>query len=185
MKVQLIALMSILGTLTACAQEPDADDPTALVRAMRADLMVAESFKGGLSRAADEGHYTADQLQCFRKLTASAFTAEIANLLVGNLSADEIEMALDFYRSPVGRKYVDVLFLALYESKRFEFNAKPLSSASSLNPEELSIVEAFAKTGVGKKLIEDQMVLSAVKVNEGFWKIGAKQLTACGMKIPS
>jgi hypothetical protein len=183
MNVVLIALMGVLATLPACAQELEADDATALVRAMRADVMVLESFKGGVSRATDEGRYTAAQLQCFQKLPASAFTAEIANFLAGKLSAGEIETALEFYRSPVGRKYIDVMFLALNESKRFDFKAKPLSSAYSLDPEQTSIVWAFAETGAGKKLLENQLALSPDGLAI-YKKIAGKQLDACVAKIP-
>jgi hypothetical protein len=184
MKVRLITLMGILAMLPACAQELEADDATALVRVMRADVMVLESFTSGLSRSTDEGHYTAAQLQCFRKLPASAFTGEIASFLAGKLSAGEIETALEFYRSPVGRKYVDIVFLALNESKRFDFKAKPLSSAYSLDPKEISIVWAFAETGAGKKLLEDQLALSPDGVAI-YKKIAGKQLDACVAKIPA
>src|SRR5688500_20075698 len=99
MKIFMLAVIGLCAASPALAQDPKGDNPTALLRAMRADVIVLEASKSALSRAASEGHVTAAQLECFKKLPASAFTADLARFLTSQLTPEQIVEAIAFYES--------------------------------------------------------------------------------------
>ncbi|HEU5135073.1 MAG TPA: DUF2059 domain-containing protein, partial [Steroidobacteraceae bacterium] len=104
MKSISFAVVGLLFAVCAFSQGTGSAGAEALVRAMRADVMVLEASKAGIARATSEGHFTDTQFKCFDPLPASALTADLGKVLSKVLSQDEIAEALEFYTSPAGVK---------------------------------------------------------------------------------
>jgi hypothetical protein len=183
MKVFMLAVIGLCAASPALAQDPKVDNPTALVRAMRADVIVLEASKSALSRAASEGHFTAAQLECFKKLPASAFTADLARFLTSQLTPEQIVEAIAFYESQPGIKFVDFLFETFRRESGGSFTATPTGS-EPMTVDDLKAVRAFTVTRVGTILVEDRVLLMSQQSREITQKIVGKRLSACGARLP-
>jgi hypothetical protein len=184
MKRFAIALVGSFLLASVQAEEGDSKDAEALVRAMRADVMLLEASKGAISLATSEGYYTATQFQCFEKLPASAFTAGLARILARDLTVKELSEALAFYNSPAGIKFVDFIFETISRETGGSFSASSGNADSSMSIDEMRAARDFTRTGVGKKLTDDRLLMTSPDSQVVARDVVGKQLTACGAKIP-
>jgi hypothetical protein len=184
MKRLWIAVIGAFSLANVHAQNADSADAAALVRAMRTDVMLLTASKEALSRAASEGYYTKAQLQCFLKLPASAFTGGLAKILARILTPDEITEALAFYGSPLGTKFVEYSFTTMNREKGTSFPTSPVGSQSPMTADEMKRILEFSRTDLGRKVMDKNSILGSPEADATAKRVVARQLTACGAKIP-
>ena len=186
MKSISLAVVGLLFAVCAFSQGTGSAGAEALVRAMRADVMVLEASKAGIARATGEGHFTAAQFKCFDQLSASVLTADLGKVVSKVLSQDEIAKALEFYASPAGVKYMDMKFMALARNAAasgLTFNGKPAVPDPSMNRDEMQAARAFMESGLGKKLESDKVLLRAPETDILAKRIIGNKLKSCGAKV--
>jgi hypothetical protein len=169
------------------AQGADTANAEALVRAMRSDVILLEASKAALSRATTEGRFSAAQYRCFEQLPASAFTADLADILSKELTAGEISEALEFYTSPAGTGYVDVVFALLKQNANTNgvaFGGQPTVEKPSLTADQMKAVMEFSKTPAGTKLERDKVLMKSPETDSAAKRIVGQKLEACGAKVP-
>jgi len=182
MKLLLIAAIGLFVVADVHAQDGNTGDGAALVRAMRADEMILEFSKSALLQARSEGHITSAQYDCFQKLPASAFTADLGKFLVSQFSRDEIIEALAFYRSPTGVKVVDSVFVILANAAAITITVKP-TNADAMSVDDMKAAREFSETGVGQQLVVNNLVMKSPESREIARRIVGKRLIACGAKV--
>jgi hypothetical protein len=187
MKSISLAVIGLLFSGWACGQDANTADAVALVRAMRADVMLMEVSKAGLSRATSEGHYTAAQFKCVEQLPASALTAELGTVLSKVLTQEEITRALEFYASPVGVKFMDMKFVAFAKAAAASgvpFGGKPSVPEPSMTNEEMQATRSFIESPLGEKIENDRALLNSPDALNVAKRILRKKLADCGAKVP-
>jgi hypothetical protein len=187
MKSISLVVIGFLFSGSVSAQNPDSGKAVELVRAMRADVLILEAAKAGVSRATREGQFTAAQFQCFDQLTASALTSDMGKVLSQVLTRDEIVNALEFYASPVGVKFMDMKFVALARqaaTSGVTFGGKPSVPEPAMTVDEIQAAREFIESSLGTKIETDKLLLRSPEVDKLAKRVVGRKLESCGAKVP-
>lgn len=160
--LSLIACSLLPSGLIACAAESASDTAARLVRAMQMDKIMLVSMQlplrrghlrnqGGQSLSKDDERF----YSCVYAIDSSIFVVTYADVLVKEMSIEEMRVAIRFLEGEVGKKYVQRGVDALPELFGLpEFAPK---SKLTLSKEELAAVEQFANTPAGSKLMRQKI----------------------------
>lgn len=155
--LSLVTLVTVGVPLVGRAQsDVSVVDAIRLVRAMEADRSVLLGMQLSLEREFREGRASRAQIECTRRVNSAVFTLSLAEALANMLNSEEAAMAIRFYESAAGRKYMQLIRGLAYE--RYGQDApEPVPVFSDAEKAGLS---HFAHSSVGDKFIRHNIMES-------------------------
>lgn len=149
------SLILVFACSATLAQTRDATSKAMeLVRVAKFDQGAIIGAQMAVKRAAEEGKTSPQESECFSQKSSAPLIGPIARYLESQLSFEELDAALRFYSSEVGKKYTQHGMVSFYKQKGIDTKEVPPSFSQS----EMSVIEAFSKTGAGDKLIFKQIL---------------------------
>lgn len=149
-----------------------ATELTALTELDRAALF---GTRMAIDHAVQLGHLDPSIGSCFAGKSHQPLTAPIARYLARQLTKQELQAAVDFYGSPVGRKLVQRDGQAFLDALTPGAQPQP---AAALSKEEQAQVDAFLRTGAGLKLVKRNVMRTADR-DPGIAKVLAQMRESC------
>jgi hypothetical protein len=149
----VFALLVFVLSMHAASEENRAAE---LVGVMRLDFSALDSTIWSIRRKVQLGEMKADVSECLSKIDHKRFTKVWAEQVASKLTEEEIEIALDFYSSPAGRKYTEY---GLTDAHNKFAGSNIEKYPTFLKSEQKNILE-FANSITGLKLIKDHVLTS-------------------------
>ncbi|WP_331153240.1 DUF2059 domain-containing protein [Steroidobacter sp.] len=150
MSMLAIATLGLLASSGAVA-EASYSETIRLVRSMREDEMIMAGLQAKFAQEIKAGNGP-QHASCVAQLKYPMLTGLIASGISPRLSDAEVAEAIQFYRSPVGRKFLERGYQELAQ------NLPP--DPDHLSTEEKVALGKFGKRPVGRKLLQDRITLS-------------------------
>ncbi|MEJ0087343.1 MAG: DUF2059 domain-containing protein [Pseudomonadota bacterium] len=134
-----------------------------LINLMRTDELLANAARDGVRRAHSEKKISDEARKCAERIDRSRFTALVAKIYAERLNPEELDKAIEFYRTEAGKKYTRYIFERA--------KGKPIGQFTT--GEEMRINQ-FGQTSYGRKLLtssilegaEDIRMTTAAAINE-------------------
>ena len=156
-----IAALSLLASSGVMAEASYAET-IRLVRSMREDEMIMVGLQAKFAQEIKAGN-GAEHASCVARLNYPMLTDLIASGISPQLSDAEVAEAIEFYRSPVGRKFLARGYQELAQ------NLPP--DPNHLSVEEKLALGKFAKRPVGRKLLQERITLSQPVMSKAMVRI--------------
>lgn len=174
MKIHLsttfFALFAIMVNSWAGDENPTA---VALVRASQLDFVVFDALTHSNGRVMFEPEQYQMLSPCIIQNGPELFTVVLAKNISDNLSQNEIDLALGYFRSPVGKKYSDAVILGAHHSHQIDLEKK----IPNFSAQEERDVRQFESNSVFNKLGAD-----AVRNKRLMDELKQSILKTCGAK---
>lgn len=168
-RLSFAALLALVAAL-ATAHAGDAVKAKELMTLMRADEVVAGAMKSSLRSQKSGLGLTDAQIACLDAVPHSEFSDAVTAALADGLSNEELAVAIAFYRTPAGMKYVKSL-VALMQGTR---------PAESMSDEDAASVREFADSPIGDKLLKRALIPNSNVVADKMAAVSASAMENCG-----
>lgn len=129
-----------------------------LVEVARFDFAGIHVLRLAAERNFAAGKVSEDEVRCLRTKSDNTYRSILAAYIAQKMTSEELQVAIAFYRSPVGVKYTDHGILLFHKNYGFPL-PRPLPNISS---SELQEISAFSKTPAGDKLMFQQVARGAM-----------------------
>ncbi len=125
----------------------------ALSQAMQSTAQARLGIEASIRKGIEQGKATEKVLECSRSHDLAFVSDAYAQAIDASLSADEMQVATEFFSSPAGKAYLEY-------SRTLELQQKGIADP---NPKKLSGAEEratrkFMETSAGKKILEDRVL---------------------------
>jgi hypothetical protein len=140
----------LLAALPAPAAEAPFSEVIRLVRSMRRDELMLLEVKRDFAEQASKASDASSRTACINQMKHPAITDAVALGIASQLTAPEVQQAIEFYRSATGRKLIE----SRYAASR---GGMASNDSSLLSAAEKAQLAAFLKTSGGRKLEQQQI----------------------------
>lgn len=171
--------LSCLALLLACAWPAQARSALELAAELTTLTELDRAALFGARMAVDDtaqlGYIDHAAASCFAGKSHEPLTAPIARYLARRLTKRELQKAVDFYGSAVGRRLVQ------QENHAFVDALTPgaeVQAAAPYTPQEQAQIDAFLRTGAGVKLVKRKLMQSAAR-DPAIAKVMARMRDSC------
>lgn len=125
----------------------------ALSQAMQSTAQARLGIEASIQEAIGKGKTTEKELACTRTHDLAFVADAYAQAIDASLSAEEMQVATEFFSSPNGKAYLEY-------SRSLEFSQRgiPDPNPRKLNGAEERAALEFLETSAGKKLLEDRVL---------------------------
>lgn len=178
MTFRQIAIVLMAWSCAASASDaPDAGARAArLIAAMEIGKISVMGLRKSIEVMKRQG-MTDAQAECVRAIQPSEFDPVLARVAAEELSAAEINEAIRFYESPSGKKYV-----VMTEVKSAEMmGIRTSSTMPDFTEKEVANIEAFGKTPVFQKLVNENALTRSVSGRNQVQNLTLQILKRCGV----
>ena len=170
----------VLMVWSCAASADDAADAGAraarLIAAMKAGNISVMGLQKSIEVMKRQG-MTDAQAECVRATPVSVFEPVLARVAAEELTAAEIDEAIRFYESPSGKKYV-----VMTEVKSAEMlGVRTSSTMPEFTAREIASTEAFGKTAVFQKLVNENVLTRSVSGRNQVQNLTLRILKGCGV----
>jgi hypothetical protein len=148
-------LLSALGAFAGTSAFAESPKSEALVRAMRTDEIAVANAKLAFLGGSLAERFGKTSNGCIKRVSYAEFTAGWARVVDGFLRPPDIDLALAFYQSPAGIKYVEGVVRRMKERQGKESQLPEVPSKEEISPAELAKISDFSSTDLGRKLGKD------------------------------
>jgi len=149
---RLFCIAALLAA-TAAVADPSAGRALTLTSLMRTDEFLANAATDGVRRAQPDGKVRDAAHVCAEQIDRARFTAVVAKLFAERLSVDELDQAIEFYRTEAGKKYT-----------RRIFDRTAGKPAEQLTTGEQMRINQFSQSASGRKLLTSAVLEDAEEV---------------------
>lgn len=167
----------LAGALQAASAQTTLELATELVEAARFDYSALMSVQVAVQRELANGKVAADKADCVARAPSQPFTPALARYFASQMSPAELNTAIQFYSTALGRKYTAQ---AIHQAQR-KFGMKPDTVEQRFSAPELKVVQTFAQSAGGRKLFEGNLERSAV-LSPDSRAVAQGILQACGLR---
>jgi hypothetical protein len=179
--------MLMLAAMQATAE--DKIDPVKmraaveLTRIVRADELQRNLALNSFREMFAEKKIDATQLKCFENADLEAFTRTAAEAFARGLHVEEIRSAAEFYSSPVGAKFMHMVYQMNWEQRPKEFPLKVDGPKQSMTYDEIAELGRYRASVGGLRLSHPLNYLDQPDALEGFARLYLELRMTCeGMK---
>jgi len=152
-----LAALGMFAAAPALADEAISASPksVSLIRAMRADEIAVANAKLAFLGGNLVEQFGKTSNGCIKRVSHTEFTAGWARVVDAFLKPPEVEMALAFYQSPAGVKYIEGLLRRMRERQGKESQLPEVPSKEDISPADLAKISDFSSSDVGRRLGKD------------------------------
>lgn len=160
------------GTLSAQPAQITAG-ARALSEAMQSTAQARMGIEASIQKAIEQGNATEKELGCTKSDDLAFVSEAYARAIDAALSAEEMQVATDFFSSPEGKGYLEY-------SRSLEFKQRGITDPNpkTLSTKEERAARKFLETTAGKKLLEDR-VLETSQLRENLMRGMKDLITKC------
>jgi len=161
--------MLALCALATPAMAADRARASELMRLTSSHEFTAGAYKMSIRRKQAEAGFTDAQLACIDAIPSTKFAEPVTTAIAEGLSDAELATALEFYRSPAGKKLLSVMHANL--------RGKP--QPVEISPTDNASIKKFQATSAGNKLLIEGIVISSDVVSNAARELSVDAIENC------
>ena len=168
-RTSLFALVLLMTAAAALADSTEQQQALTLTNLMRTDELLVNAAKDGIRRAHSAGKISEEARRCAEQIDRAPFTALVVKVFAKRLTAQELETAIEFYRTEAGKRYT-----------RYQFDHMDGKPAGQFTTGEEMRLNQFGQTKFGRQLltssifegVEEIRTITATAINDSIVKCG-------------
>jgi len=139
---------SFFAMTTSCFAANSSSPAEELVRAARFDFAIVDALQYSKGRSFFEVTQYESLAPCISARGAALITPILANRIAESMNEDDIRAALQFYKSPPGKKFTEASLIAVHHEHQIEME----KDLPAISPEEESVITKFMASPIRQKI---------------------------------